>query len=314
MVAMKKLPHITIYKRINIKNPNMLAGWPGMGNVALGTVYYLRRCLQALPLAEIDASEFSTPDAIIVEDGIARLPSLPKNIFYYQKDLNLVIFESEAQLRGDAGVKLMMKILDFAQEIQVQRIYTGAAFPIPISYKDDSIVFGVGNNKSIRDYIYRHGIKMMEEGQISGLNGLLLGYAQEREIDSACLLATIPQYAINFPNPKASKAIVEALSKILDFNVDMQEIDLAIKDMEMKMSMIEDKIKEFLPIKEKEEKIPESKKEKVPDYIMKKIEKLFEESKQDKQKAYKLKEELDRWNLYELYEDRFLDLFRGQEQ
>jgi hypothetical protein len=312
---MKRLPNITIYKRINIKAPDMLAGWPGMGNVALGMVDYLRRSLQAVPIAEVDTTEFSTPDAIIVEDGIASLPSLPKNIFYYQKELNLVIFESEAQLRDKAGMNLMMSILDFAQELQVQRIYTGAAFPMPISYKEASMVFGVGNDKSIRDYIYRHGIKIMEGGQISGLNGLLLGYAAEREIESACLLATIPQYAINFPNPKASKAIVEALCKILDFNVDMTEIDMAIKEMDMKMSMIEDKIKEILPIKEKESDIkPKSEKEKVPDYIMKKIEKLFEEAKQDKQKAYKLKEELDRWNLYNLYEDRFLDLFRKEDQ
>ena len=44
--------------------------------------------------------------------------------------------------------------------------------------------------------------------------------------------------------------------------------------------------------------------------IFEKIENLFDEVKQDKSKAPLLKSELDRWNLYELYEDRFLDLFR----
>jgi len=310
---MKNLPDIKIYKRIGIKNPDMLAGWPGMGNVSLLAIDYLRRKLQAVPFAEIDISEFAIPEVVIVEEGIAKLPPLSKNLFYYQKDLNLVIFESDTQLRDIAGLDLMMMILDFAQEIKVQRIYTGAAFPMPMSYKEDSIVFGVGNTASIRDYVYHHGIKIMEGGQILGLNGLLLGYAAEREIEAACLLATIPQYAINFPNPKASKLIIEALSKILNFNVDMTELDLSIKDIDVKMGMIEDKIKGIFPVKEKEsEKKPDS--EKVPDYILKKVEKLFEEAKQDKQKAYKLKEELDRWNLYNLYEDRFLDLFKKQDQ
>ncbi|MBI4974838.1 MAG: hypothetical protein HZC19_03435 [Candidatus Omnitrophica bacterium] len=43
---------------------------------------------------------------------------------------------------------------------------------------------------------------------------------------------------------------------------------------------------------------------------MEKIEKLFLEAKQDKKKASVLKRELDRWDLYKLYEDRFLDLFK----
>ena len=43
---------------------------------------------------------------------------------------------------------------------------------------------------------------------------------------------------------------------------------------------------------------------------MEKIEKLFREAKTDKAKAILLKKELDRWDLYKLYEDRFLDLFK----
>ena len=45
---------------------------------------------------------------------------------------------------------------------------------------------------------------------------------------------------------------------------------------------------------------------------METIENLFEEAKADRNKAYLLKRELDKWNLYELYEDRFLDLFRDE--
>jgi len=313
---MKKIEDIRIYKRINISTPNMLAGWPGMGNVALGMVDYLRQILHAIPFAEIDTTGFLIPEAIIVEDGIAKFPKLGKNVFSYHKGLNLVIFESDTQLRDKEGRELMIKILDFAKQLNVQRIYTGAAFPLPISHKDESVIFGVGNGPAIRDYISHQGIKIMETGQISGLNGLLLGYAAERDIEAACLLATIPQYAINFPNPKASKAIIETIGKILNFSVDMKGIDVAIKAMDVKMSMIEKAIKEILPIKETEPEIkkPDLGKEEVPDYIMKKVEKLFEEAKQDKQKAYKLKEELDRWNLYNLYEDRFLDLFRKENQ
>jgi len=46
-----------------------------------------------------------------------------------------------------------------------------------------------------------------------------------------------------------------------------------------------------------------------------KIDKLFEQAKQDITKANELKLELDKWNVYKEYEDRFLDLFRkGKEK
>ena len=47
--------------------------------------------------------------------------------------------------------------------------------------------------------------------------------------------------------------------------------------------------------------------------IMEKIEKLFRETRQDRSRAVILKKELDRWDLYKLYEDRFLDLFKDNQ-
>ena len=40
------------------------------------------------------------------------------------------------------------------------------------------------------------------------------------------------------------------------------------------------------------------------------IERLFEQAKQDRSTAYELKRELDRLDVYREYEDRFLDLFK----
>lgn len=302
--------NIKIDGKVDVKEPVMLAGWPGMGNVALMAIDYLRKKMRATKFSEIDITGFYTPDAVIVERGLAKLPQLPKNLFYYTKHPDLVLFESEAQLTGKAGTILMNEILDLAGEFKVGRIYTGAAFPVPMSYREPPRVYGVANQKSLRDFLAHYRVKIMEGGQISGLNGLLLGFAERRGIEAACLLATLPSYAINFPNPKASRAIVEVLGRILNVRVDMGELDLAIKEMDERMAMIEERIKEIFPMMEKEGEIVSLEKEKVPDYVMKKIEKLFQEAKLDRKKAYPLKEELDRWDLYKFYEDRFLDLFK----
>ena len=67
-----------------------------------------------------------------------------------------------------------------------------------------------------------------------------------------------------------------------------------------------------IEVKEREPHSGASKKV-VPPYIMERIEKLFTEARHDKAKASHLKKELDRWDLYRLYEDRFLDLFKNNQ-
>jgi hypothetical protein len=149
----------------------------------------------------------------------------------------------------------------------------------------------------------------MDGGHISGLNGLMLGYAGERGIGSVCLLATMPQYAIGLPNPRATKAIIEALQKTLRFNISLEELDELAHDMDEKMALIEEKVKDVFTM-DKEDAGPVGSGKKVPEYIMDKVEKLFQEARLDRAKAIFLKKELDRWDLYKVYEDRFLDLFR----
>jgi proteasome assembly chaperone (PAC2) family protein len=52
----------------------MIAGWPGMGSVALGVVDYLRRKLGATKFAEIRLDPLATIDSVMVEDGVAVIP------------------------------------------------------------------------------------------------------------------------------------------------------------------------------------------------------------------------------------------------
>ena len=72
----------------------------------------------------------------------------------------------------------------------------------------------------------------MQKGGISGLNGLLVGYAGLRHIPAACILATMPQYAMHVPNPKASREIVRFLSRVLGLQLDMDELDESVVDAE----------------------------------------------------------------------------------
>lgn len=300
---------LKIYKKIHLVNPACIIGWPGMGNVALGAIDYVLKKLNAEKFAEIRVDALTSLEHVSVEDGLASLPPPPRNVFYCTKNPDLVIFEGEAQLPAPAGIILLNKVLTVLSDLEVSRIYTGAALPLPVSHKEESQVFVSANKKPLLAQMKRFGLTPMDGGHIAGLNGLALGFAGERNIEAVCLLATIPQYAIGLPNPKAQCAIIDVLRKMLNFKIDLHELEEFAKEMDDKMAAMEDKIKDVLVI-EKEEPEPRPDEKKIPGYIIEKIEKLFSEAKSDRSRAFILKKELDRWDLYKVYEDKFLDLFK----
>ncbi len=294
--------------------PTVLAAWPGMGNVGLITVDYLRRKLEANVFAEIDMSPFFIPDSIVVKDGIAQLPEIPTSVFYAVHNPDLIIFESNAQISGREGIMIIKMLLDVLRQFSVSQIYTFAAFAQPMSHAQDSVTLVTCNSQSMLDSVKEHGVIPMPDGYIAGLNGLLLGVAASRQIDAACLLGTIPSYATNLNYPKASVELVKVVAKLFAIDLDISDLQDGIEAMDQQFDMIEERIKEFIPSLNRDEELDfaEVEDEQVPRVIMDRIEQLFAEAATDRDKATELKNELDRWKLFELYENRFLDLFRDK--
>ncbi len=303
---------IKIIKKPDIETPLFLAGWPGMGNVGVIAVNYARKAVGAEKFAEVDMTRYTVPDAVNVRNGLAVLPPRPTCRLYYSRDPAAVFFEGEVQLSGRAASEVISEILDFAGTLGVKRMFTGAAFASNLSSREPSFVYGAANERKLRGHLRKLNVRMMPEGQISGMNGTLIGFAGQRKIEAACLLATMPIYAVSIPNPKASLALVEVFEQLLEADIDKEKLHSQGRDMEENMVVIEEKIREIFPmvLSEQEKESINMEDDKIPAYIIDKIERLFAEARRDRTLAERLKKELDRWNLYEHYEDRFLDLFK----
>ncbi len=114
------------------------------------------------------------------------------------------------------------------------------------------------------------------------------------------------------------------MESVFEIEVDTSELEKSIELVDAQFSEIEEKIRELYPdaMEDEDEDDEEPWKiaapsasedveeDEVPRYIMDKIEQMFDEVKKDRTKAPLLKKELDRWKLYELYEHRFLNLFK----
>jgi len=132
----------------------------------------------------------------------------------------------------------------------------------------------------------------------------------------------MPQYAIETANPRASKAVVQVFERVLNTSVDMAEMNESVRETDRLLEEFENRVSDairnlkqgieqrFDETSRAADDAPDAEDERPePHELMERVERLFDEAQRDRTKALLLKQELDRWGLFALYEDRFLDLF-----
>ena len=188
--------------------PRMVAALPDMGNVAGIGLAYLAKKLDAKLYAELYSY---WPPFVSYKDGIIDYRQASYR-FYSVEEQNLLIFSGDFNPAEPRRLyEVCYEVLDMAQKMYVQSLYSiGAA----LRQATGDRVYGTANNASMVPQLREAGVEMLQgEGQISGFNGLIMGLAKERNIDSACLLAEIDNP--NIIQPRAAQTILQALLKVL---------------------------------------------------------------------------------------------------
>jgi hypothetical protein len=189
--------------------------------------------------------------------------------------------------------------------------------PQPIDHLQEPRVWFSSTAPDLNNALKKFNLHLLSEGQIAGMNGLFLGIAKRRGFAGFCLLGEIPLYTIQIENPRAAAAVLEALGRVLNLQIDFSGLLEQAHNMEEEINKLLDYLKvgppSDSPIGEEEiEKIKKSLGQltRLPASIKARIEQLFTLSRADISKANELKTVLDKWNVYKEYEDRFLDLFK----
>ena len=218
---------VKLHARPRLKSPNMLAAWPGIGNVATIVANYLKSKLGFKELAAVEASYFFDPIGVLVRDNVVEAPTFPQSQFYYWKNerggSDLILFIGDDQPAAK-GYELANCVLDLGQRFQVKRVYTCAAAMTRIHHTEPPKVWGVATSHRVAGDLRKYNLEQSSNLQIAGLNGLLLGVAKEREIDGACLLGEVPVYATRVQNPMAALAVMRVLTAMLGVQVDLAEL------------------------------------------------------------------------------------------
>ncbi len=206
------------YSEPELEEPVMMAGWPGMGLLAKITAEHLIDQLKAELFAEINTYR----GFITYREGLAE-ESTVRHRFYSVPSKDLVICVGDDQPHGPGEVNtLAEEVLNVAEMLKVRRIYTVAAFMGP--HQRGQRILGIVNMAELQGYLKEYDVDVAQgEGNVTGLNGLLIGAAQRRGIEGICLMG--PILNAHIPQPGAAKDVLEVLTQMLGIEIDMEKLD-----------------------------------------------------------------------------------------
>lgn len=226
-----------------LKNPVLVEGLPGMGNVGKVTADYLADALDAVPFAELYSDNYPYHVFVNEDDSV----DLPRNIFYYWKakkkgQNDLIILTGDVQSMNPQGhYEIVNEVLDFAEKFGVKQVITIGGFAVNRIPKSPRVIGAVTEGKLKKNF-QKMGVNF-EAGQrvgiIIGASGLLLGLAKVRGIKGLCLIGETLGRSM-FTDTRAAKSVLEVLCKILKVKIDMKDIEGRAKELEKAMEKAEE--------------------------------------------------------------------------
>ena len=220
-----------------LKDPILIEGLPGIGNVGKVAVDFIIEELGAKKLYEFFS--YSFPHSVFIsEENLVELPTIS---LYYKKlkegDNDLLLLAGDIQpIDEESCYKFTEKILDILGEFKGNKVITLGGIGLQSVPKVPK-VYCTGNSKEI---VKEYKINKVSDnlygvvGPIVGVSGLLPGLAKKKNIDGVCLLAETfghPMYL----GVKGAKEILKVLDKKHNFELDLKELEKEIKDIESEM-------------------------------------------------------------------------------
>ncbi len=252
-----------VAKRPSPKKSRYVQGLLGVGQVGLLATRQLIDSLGAVKLAEIYSPEFLYPGSNIpgVVYGAESKIELEKDDLYYDARNELFILTGLYQGATARGYfEFANVILDLCDEFGISELYTLGGFGTGAPVENPN-VFAVLADGEMEAVLKKKDVNVERtkapEGTlgVTGLAGILVPMAERNGKRAACLLGETHGA---YPDPKAAKAVLLKLAKILDVEVNTKTLDEQIVAMDKEFKKLDDqaeKMKEaFRQAKEHEER------------------------------------------------------------
>ena|SRR5918994_3164822 len=173
------------------------------------------------------------------------------------KDLILLTGDSQPVVPGSEYV-LSEQILDLITKFNISNIYSLASY-VTGTFVNDPKIYGTATNPEMVKSFRSFNISTLDNGNITGMNGLILGLGKLRGIEGICLLGETSGYVID---AKASKNLLEIVNNVLGIHINMDEMnkrskdtEILIKNLEQQMMAKSGQFPQSVPTEEQEEEL-----------------------------------------------------------
>jgi len=213
-----------------LKNASLICGLPGIGLVGQIAANYLVDKLSMTKAADLYSPHFYPQ---VITDSSGKIKMI-RDEFYCWKNPSgddLIVLRGDMQPFINPQIQVNFPhfqvnndILDAALEMNAKKVITLAG--LGISEADSrSKVLVAGNDSELIKKAVDLGASITPTGlPIIGGAGLLLGLAEIRSVPAVCLMGKT-NAKVQGPDVEAAKSVVEFVSKLAGFEIDMSEIE-----------------------------------------------------------------------------------------
>ncbi|MFP4005535.1 MAG: proteasome assembly chaperone family protein [Candidatus Hadarchaeia archaeon] len=210
------------------KESTVILAFPDVGLVGPIAVKHLIKDLEMEEIGYITSDTF--PPITAVHNS---RPTYPIRI-YGKSDL--ISVTSEIPITPDLINPFSNEITGWLEKIKAKNIVILGGLPRQNREEiDEPPIHGIPSNKDAEVKLKDNDLHVLEEGFISGINGVLLRSLAERNVPGIYLMSEAHR---NYPDPGAAASILEALNDLegLSINVDElrkkeEEIKVAARDL-----------------------------------------------------------------------------------
>ena len=212
---------VVYYKRPRLKEPILIEGLPGVGNVGKLAAEHLIDEIKAKKFAEIYSNDFP-PQVLIDDNGIIKL--VRNELYYWRGDKHLIILVGDYQGLSSRGQYMLAEaVLDIAQKYGTKMIYTLGGYGTGMDVEKPRVT-GAATDKELVKELKKHGVNFKDEpgGGIIGASGLLLGLGKLRGMRGACLMGETSGYIVD---PNSAREVTKVLMKLLGIDISLAKLD-----------------------------------------------------------------------------------------
>jgi len=212
--------------KVELKNPILIEGLPGLGLVGKIATRYLIKKLDAKKFAYLYSPHF--PYFVLVnKKGSVRLL---RGTFYFLRNQtggnDLILFTGDSQAQTIEGqYEISDCILDFARQHNVKMIVTVGGYRMEVKDKP-KVIAAATNEELLNEALLARAVLSSMGNPIVGTAGLILGLSRFKKIGALCLLGETRGY---LPDPKAAKSVLEVLKTMLSLSIDLAGLDEEIE-------------------------------------------------------------------------------------